>query len=433
MHSPSYRFDEKIMKPYSLISHKIQNNKVLKSKINKSKLANKKELKISRNNISEKNIFIKTKNYGSYKEILLSRQLSYNSSPTNADNRHNKTTTSIITNINNNKNQNKSYVNGDKLISKKNIKKNHDSLYKYLIKKIKDSNNENLYNKKNNSNLDFNIKLFNNENQKYIIKDDLAFKKNNDKNLFRKLVNFPMSPINKSSKILKLNKIGDTSYKNIKIIDAMSNKNIFNNINLQYKRILSTRTNNSKKNLIYKKDNHNHFQNENSIIYQNTNNININLNIINKDIKNNKKKNNSSLNKKHQINKDLITNYIKARLINISKEENKNKSILHNNSSYFLCDKGFRKITNISFNNSVFRINPAISRVVNNELFNSFNNKGNNIILEKSKVIKKKDKPIKKIEKINFNNNPEEIHFKAIEYFQEIKKRNDQIYDNYNK
>ena len=33
------------------------------------------------------------------------------------------------------------------------------------------------------------------------------------------------------------------------------------------------------------------------------------------------------------------------------------------------------------------------------------------------------------IEKINFNNNPEEIHFKAIEYFQEIKKRNEQIND----
>ena len=36
-------------------------------------------------------------------------------------------------------------------------------------------------------------------------------------------------------------------------------------------------------------------------------------------------------------------------------------------------------------------------------------------------------------EKINFNNNPEEIHFTAIKYFQEIKKRNEQIYDNNNK
>ena len=56
-----------------------------------------------------------------------------------------------------------------------------------------------------------------------------------------------------------------------------------------------------------------------------------------------------------------------------------------------------------------------------------------NVILEKIRVTKNKDKPIKMSKKINFNNNPEEIHFKAIEYFQEIKKRNDQIYDNYNK
>ena len=441
MFSPSYRFDEKNMKPYYLINYKIQKSKALKNQINSNKIANKKKLIISRNNISEKNIFRKTKNYNSYKEILLSRQLSSNSSTTNADNRHNVTISSINTHLNNyynnNKNLNKSNANGHILISKKKDKKNHDSLYKYLIKKLKESNNENLYNEKskNNSNLDFSIKLFNNESQKYIRKGDLAYKKINDKNLFRKLVNYPMSPINNSPKILKLNKIGDTSYKNIKNLNALSNKDILNNSNIQYKRILSTKANNSKKNLIYKIDNHNHFQNGNSIIYQNTNNININLSIINKDIKNdknnknNKNKNNSSLNKKHQINKDLIANYIKTRLINISKEEKKNKSKLLNNNSYLFCNKGFGNITNISLNNSVFRINPFISRVANNKLFNSPNNKYNNGIFGKCKVIKNKDKSIKMIEKINFNNNPEEIHFKAIEYFQEIKKRNEQIND----
>jgi len=432
MHSPSNRFDEKNMKLYYLINHKIQENRALKSQINSNKLSNKKKLIISRNNISEKNIFRKVKNYDSYKEILLSRQLSSNSSATNVDNKHNITTTSINTHLNkyyNNKKPNKSNANGHILISKKKDKKNNDSLYKFLVKKIKGSNNENLYNikSKNNSNLDFSIKL---------TKGDLIYKKINDKNLFRKLVNFPMSPINKSSKILKLNKIEDTSYKNIKNFNAMSNKDILNNSNVQYKRILSTRANNSRKNLIYKIDNHNHFQKENSIIYQNTNNININLNIINKNIKNNKNnknKNNSSLNKKPQINKDLIENYIKTRLINISKEKNKNKSKLHNNSSYFLCDKGFRNKTNISLNNSVFRINPIISRNANNELFNSSNNKDNNSILKKNKIIKNKDKLIKMSEKINFNNNPEEIHFTTIKYFQEIKKRNEQIYDNNNK
>jgi len=439
MHSPSNKFDEQNMKSYYLIRNKIQKNKALKSQINNSKIMNKKKLIISRNNISEKNIFRKTNNYDSYKEILMSRQLSSNSSPTNADNKQNNTTTSIISNINNyynNKNQNNSNANGQILISKKKEKKTHDSLYKYLIKKIKESNNENIFNKKNNnnSNLDFSIKLLKNENQNYIKKDDLAYKKINDKNIFRKLVNFPLSPINNSSKILKLNKFGDTSYKNIKNLNAKSNKDILNNNNIQYKKILSSRTNNSKKNLIYKIDSHNHFQNENSIIYKNTNNININLNIINKVIKNNKEKNNDDyLNKKNLINKDLIANYIKTRLINISKEKNKNKLKFHNNSSYFLCDKGQKNLNNISLNNSVFRINPFMSKVANNELFNSSNNKDNNNIFEKSKLIKINDKSIKMNGKSNFKNYPEEIHFRAIKYFQEIKKRNDQIYENYNK
>ena len=185
---------------------------------------------------------------------------------------------------------------------------------------LKDINNNNK-NKKNSSNLystklDFsiNIKSINNSKKEENNKNKEINKKNKTtKNYYKKILNFPLSPENKNIKICKLNNLN---------INEVSNS--FNYLNkditdINYKRIVSSR------NLFKNKINSDQSNRINSFIYSNTNNINLNVNFINKGIILNNFNENNNFSLLFNTN-----NNISYR----SKNKNKNNKNIFNISSY---------------------------------------------------------------------------------------------------
>ena len=209
MYSPVINYREK-KNIYNLISNDNSKRKLIRDNLNNS--AGIKKLVLSRN-IDNKNFLLKTKYNNSYKKVIFNRQLSSDNSPTDTNIRQNNTTTNI--NLTNGKNTNKK---GQILIFKKkgNNDFNNKTLYKYLIA----NDSHHLYNNKNNysnnNKLDFTMnKLINNnqknENSAFLYKNDDKIKSNN-KNNFRKILNYPLSPISKGIKIIKLSNLYINDY-----------------------------------------------------------------------------------------------------------------------------------------------------------------------------------------------------------------------------
>ena len=380
MHSPiiNKSRDNNII-PFNLINSKTTKNKALKKDINNS--SSSKKLILSRNNFSNKNYFLKTKNNSnSYKKIILNKQLSSdNSSPINTNTKKQNNTTANI-NKNNIKNINSK---AQLLLYKKNDNRiNHDTLYKDLISKINESNN--LY---NNNKFDFSMNILINNSQN---KDKNNFNKINhksknniNKKYYQKIFNFPLSPINKNVKSLKLN--------NIKINDNSGSFKNLSSINKE-KRITSGKYINS--------NNSNQIKIENSFIYNNTNNINLNVNIINKRIVNDE--NNTSLIKIKAQNKNIINNSSINNIFINKNEQNKIRQIKHhhNESENLIYNYSIGNLTN-RVRNKAIKIKPIEYNINNNELFSL------------SSFIKVDNK--------EENIYAEEVHFKAVKYMQEIK------------
>ena len=330
------------MKNYFLPDYISKNEKSSKnpSTKNKSNSLNSKKIILSRNeNISNKNLILKTKtnnNNISYKQInSMNNQFSYES-----------------TSISHKK--------------KKDDPFNQDSLYKYILSKIKE-NNANKGNHNHRRSNDFNdSKLYSTKldfsmNQIKSINKQKKDEKNKfnkykglnkankvNKNYYKKILNFPLSPENKNVKILKLNNLENHEV-----------ANSFNFINKEkdhynHKRIMSSH-NVFKDKITNNSDNINKI---NSFIYHNTNNINLNVNIINKGI-----------------------------ILNSFNNTNNNE----NNS----CDSllGLNQTNNLTHRNINRR---------NKKIFNLSSYK--NISINKENIY-----------------TPEEIHFKSVKYMQEIK------------
>ena len=392
MYSPVNKFKDKNLNSFNLINIKTSSKKGIKYDINNS--INGKKLILSRNNFNNKNFLVKTKNNNSYKKIILNGQLS--SDNTSPNHKQNNTTTNIIkTNI-------KNIDSKGQILNYKKIDKDYNNitLYKYLLSKINDNNN--LYNKFNfnNNKLDFNMNILinnhinNDENDFTGIKNNKNININNiNENYYKKILNIPLSPINKNIKKIKLNNIDINEipglYKHIsssnneKIINLNKNNNIINN--------------NFNKNQI-----NNHIKIDNSFIYHNTNNINLNVNIINKKIINDKShQNNISTGKNIFRDKDLIYN----SSTNDTKEQNK---VIHNH------DEGANLIYNYSLGNltnnkkKAIKIKPIKYNFNKNEIINLSSD--NSSINQKEKIF------------------AEEIHFKAVKYIQEIK-NNEKTFD----
>ena len=367
---------------FNLINSSKAKKKSSRKDINNS--SNTKKLILSRNNISNKNLF-KTKNNNSYKKIILNRQLSSdNSSPININNKQIKTTTSTYKN--NIKNDNSR---GQLLLSKGNENRiNHENLYKYLISKINETNN--LYsdnNYDNNNKLDFSMNILINNSQ---IKDKNNFNKINqnsknniNKKYYQKIFSYPLSPINKSLKSLKLNNI-----------ELNNNSNSLKNLNI----INKEKRNSSSK--IINSNNNNCIKIENSFIYNNTNNINLNVNIINKKIDKDRDEDNISLGKIKMKNTNILNNSSVGKVIINKNDLNKIRNY-ENESSNFINNYSIGNLTK-RVRNKAIKIKPINYNINNNELFNL------------SSII-------------NINNSEEkiyaeEIHFKAVKYMQEIKR-----------
>lgn len=396
MYSPVNNYKNKNINPYNLITNKSPKRQIIKDNLNNS--MGTKKLILSRNNFHNKNFILKTKNNNSYKKFILNRQLSSdNSSPVHIDKRQNNTTTNI--NTTNSKNINKK---GQILIYKKNDNNdiNNDTLYKYLIAKINDNNH--LYNKNNNfsNNLDFSMNILINNNQKNennVNNNNLNKnnEKKNNKNYYQRVLNFPLSPINKSIKAIKLNNLNlnDFSSSSLKHINT-NNKEIID------KRILSSKKNSINKDIKSKiNEINNQIKIENSYIYHNTNNINLNVNIINKKIINNpNEKGSTSLSKLNIKNQDLMHDSSTKDIFKNKKKHNKIKSNENENSIY---NYSIGNLTS-RVKHTAIKIKPINYNVNNNDLFNLSSNF--NVI--------NKDK----------NMCAEEIHFRAVKYIQEIKK-----------
>jgi len=328
------------MKNYFLPEYLTKSEKApkIKSSKTKSNSLNSKKLILSRNsNIPNNNLILKTKtnnNNITYKQILsINNQLSPDSKSLNH-------------------------------LREKDDTVDHTSLYRYLESKIKENNiHLNQRKNKNNNNsklystkLDFSMnniisisKPKKDEKNKFNKYKGINKANKTSKNYYKKILNLPLSPGNKHVKLLKLNNIN-----NIDNLDIHEVANSFNYINkekndLNYKRLLSSH------NLIKNKRTENNNK-INSFIYNNTNNINLNVNIINKGIILNSFNNNNFYENKNN-NSSMYYN-------NILTHQNKNK---HN-----------KEIITIS----------------------SYNNK-------------------KTINKENINT-PEEIHFQSVKYMQEI-------------
>ena len=338
MYSPINYMKNFFLPDYLTNSEKTQKNKGSKGK---SKSLNSKKLILSRNNnISDKNLILKTKTNNNnipYKKIISA----YN--PFSSD------STSLT--------QRK----------KKDDTLNQDTLYKYISSKLKENNHKNLNHIKNNNNsklystkLDFSISQIKSVNKtKKEEKNKFNKYKGMNKanktsiNYYKKILNFPLSPANKNVKLLKLN--------DLNIHDAASSFNYINKEKdeFNHQRILSSQ-NLFKNKISNNSDNNRNNTNENKInsfIYNNTNNINLNVNIINKGI-------------------------ILNSFTNGNENNNNYKSLL-----------GFSKNKNLSYRNA---------NKHNKEIFNLSSLR--NLSLNKENKFF-----------------PEEIHFKAVKYMQEIK------------
>ena len=249
-------------------SVKTSKGKVSKEKANSSKS---KKLILSRNdNIYINNLLmkIKTNNNNSYKQIFSTNsQLSSYDTPPNHKNKK------------------------DDLINN-----NLESLYKFFSPKLRENIIRNINNRKinhnssNNNNfsftkLEFNMSQIHNTNiQMKKTKSNNKYKGINEvnktnKNYYKKILNFPLSQGNINVKFLKLHNINDLN-------EVASSFNFINKEkgNFGYKRIVSNKKlfNNKLSNNLKNKST---YDNKiNSFICHNTNNININMNNINKRI-----------------------------------------------------------------------------------------------------------------------------------------------------
>ena len=320
MYSPNNYSKNYILPDYVINSSKSQKNKTSKTKSNS---LNSKKLILSRNeNNYIQNFIMKTKtnNTNIYKPTDNIDNIQYQMSYENRS-------------IN--------------LPQKKEKILNPDTLLKFISSKMKENKN-NLNQRQNNSNnnnnrmnsnkLDFNMSYIKKLNkQKNEEKNNFNKYKGTNKNIYRKILNFPLSPGNKSMKVIKLNSLNMNE-----VVNSFNNNNNDKNAFIN-KRILSSR------NLIKNKIN--------SYIYNNTNNINLNVNIINKEI--------------------FLNNF------NSMEESRNGNSLLLYNNKYF-------PKTNKNINN------------IKNKKNYCFNNQ--NIINNKKNIF-----------------TPEEIHFQAVKYIQKIK------------
>ena len=401
MYSPINNYKEN-KNPYNFKSNNSSKRNLIKDNFNNSTAT--KKLILSRNIFNNKNYLLKMKNNNSDKKAILNRQLSSDTSPTNANSRQNNTTTNI--NQTNGKNTNKK---GQILLYKKkdNNDFNDNTLYKYLIandthhlyNNIKSKNN---YNK--NSKLDFSMNILINSNQKndnsaMNIKGDKI--NSNNRNYYQKFlnINFPLSPISKGIKTHKLNNL------NININDYPSSlKNInqkINNISKEKieKRILSSKKKITNKNISNKLNEINNPINiQNSYICHNTNNINLNVNIINKNTQNDQ--NNISLSKIKYKNHDLTSDSnLKESFRNKNSQKKiRNKKINKENDNS-LYNYSIGNLTSRR-KNSIIKVRAIDYNINNNELFNLSSNTINKDI----------------------NICAETIHFQAVKFMQEIKK-----------
>ena len=335
MYSPINYMKHNIFSDYLISENKTSNHKGSK---NKSNSLNIKKLILSRNqNISSKNLILaKTNNNNSYKKLILKNQISSDNTSSN--------------NINKKANQS----------SKKKTKNfnKQESLYNYLMSKIKEkSKNISKINNLSNNN----IKSKNKFNQ-YMTKD----KTQSNKNYYRKILNFPLSPQNhKNIKSLKLNKPNNLNNLNLHEISScynyLKNKKQKDEI-IEYNKVLLG------KNLYQNKKNKINIDNiENSFIMHNTNNINLNFNIINKGIILNSF--NSTIDKDNENNIKIKENY---------SYYNKNNNIKHRNY-----------IRYNNFNNKIFNLSSYRS--------------SSNVINDYNDIL-----------------TAEEIHFKAVQNLHEI-------------
>lgn len=334
-----------------------------------------KKLIISRNNTTNKNILSQPKKSNSYKKINQNEHLLPNNiSPVHKKIIHNNTTNSI------NKTQSKTSNSTAQIFpyTKKQNSPNYSSLYKYLINK---SSNNNILNNKsnyfihnNNNILSFSLNLIQNLGKldtKYMNINKLN---NFNVNKFHK-TNFPLSPINKRNKtLLKFNNIG--------IEDFLSfNKDNINVNNNNEKRVSSS-----------KNEINNYIKLENSVVCQNANNINLNVNIF---TKKGISEQNSILLKNQNSNLQNIVDSDDKNIKNI-KENNKIKINISDNifkDSYHLCNLTSR-----------IQSKPVVLKNIKNQACINQSKKDDRMFAE-------------------------EIHFKAVKFMQEIKSFDNNIDD----
>ena len=258
MYSPINYNKNYILPDYLISSSKSQKNNASKMK---STSLNSKKLILSRNeNNSIKNLIMKTKtnNTNIYKPM------------DNLDNLYNNFSYENKS-LNNHKKK-------EKAISK-------ESLFRFISSKMIENKNHlnrrqiNNYNNNNSklytTKLDFSmsyIKSLNKQNneEKNKFNKYKGINKAN-KNYYRKILNFPLSPGNKNMKVIKLN--------NLNIHEVANSFNFINKEkdDIINKRILSSHN-------LFKSKVNEKANKVKSFIYNNTNNINLNVNIINKEI-----------------------------------------------------------------------------------------------------------------------------------------------------
>ena len=258
MYSPINYNKNYILPDYLISSSKSQKNNASKMK---STSLNSKKLILSRNeNNSIKNLIMKTKtnNTNIYKPM------------DNLDNLYNHFSDENKS-LNNHKKK-------EKAISK-------ESLFRFISSKMIENKNHlnrrqiNNYNNNNSklytTKLDFSmsyIKSLNKQNneEKNKFNKYKGINKAN-KNYYRKILNFPLSPGNKNMKVIKLN--------NLNIHEVANSFNFINKEkdDIINKRILSSHN-------LFKSKVNEKANKVKSFIYNNTNNINLNVNIINKEI-----------------------------------------------------------------------------------------------------------------------------------------------------
>ena len=275
MYSPINYMKNYFFPDFITNSVKTPKGKMPKEKANSLKS---KKIILSRNdNIPNKNLIIKTKtnnNNISYKQII------------STNNQFSSENTSLS-------HKNKQ----DDILNNK-----PDSLYKFLSPKIRENSHKNLnqrkinHNNNNNINnnskisstkLDFSMSQINNTNIQ-IKEKKINFNKfkginkvnKTSKNYYKKILNFPLSP-NNNVKLLKINNTNNLH----EVATSFNYKNQEKD-DFYYKRILSSKKlfNNKLSNNSENKNNNAYDNKINSFICHNTNNINLNVNIINKGI-----------------------------------------------------------------------------------------------------------------------------------------------------